>query len=183
MTKRGDVTATISDSEGRTADLDSPEGEGIVEGVVRRAMGGSQASLALCATCAHERVGEHPKDGPCQATWEEATPDETRRTIRCRCNEYWPIRNQREDGMSVIEHELSFGGGTVLMLNRRLTTELWESLASNQELTLEVDLVVVGKGFKPKVDKGFVIGLTEMRKLRVTDVHLGEVDRETGEIT
>ena len=142
-----------------------------------------QASLALCATCAHDRGGNHPNDGPCQATWEEADEEGTRRQVRCKCGEYWPIRDQREDGMTVVEHELGFGGRLALMLNRRITTELWESLGSNADLRLEVELTVSGKGFKPKLHKGFVIGLTETRRLQVTDLHLGEVDHETGEVT
>ena len=135
-----------------------------------------QASLALCATCSHAR-GEHEGDKACLASWETGEP-ETRIKHLCRCAEFWPIRNQREDSLPVREWSVSFGGGLTLELDRRAPTELWESLRAGHRVTLEVEAEVVGKGFKQHKD----FGLIETRKLSVMRVNLDEVDPETGEL-
>lgn len=139
-----------------------------------------QASLALCATCSHAR-GEHDGDSACLAQWESGGGELPKVTHRCRCTEYWPIREQREDGQTVRAWAVSFGGGLELALDRRVTSELWESLHASGRVTLELDLAVAGKGFKPHKDWG----LTETRKLTVLGVHWADeagFDAETGEV-
>jgi hypothetical protein len=139
-----------------------------------------QASLSLCATCAHAR-GEHEGDTSCLASWETGGGEhELKVRHMCACREFWPIRDQREDGLLVRDYEVGFGGSVGLLLNRRAPTELWESLRAGQRVKLSLELEVTGKGFKQHKD----FGLVETRKLSVVAVELGDAgfDAETGEV-
>lgn len=139
-----------------------------------------QAPLALCATCAHAR-GEHEGDRACLASWEMGGGNEPVGRQTCGCGEYWPMRDQREDGIPVVEWAVSFGGAVEMWLNRRVTTELWESLRSGARLPLTVSVAVEQKGFRMLHSKG---GLLEVRRVKVVEVDeetLG-VDEETGEL-
>lgn len=125
-----------------------------------------QAAMEICATCAHTA---HDHDGPCTVVGAEFA-------VPCSCREFWPFRDQREDGLRVVGHDLSVSGGWPMVLNRRLPTEFWESLAAGAHVTLEVDLEVEGKGFKAQRSEGVVVGLTETRKLRVVGLRLDGED-------
>ncbi len=142
-----------------------------------------QAAFALCATCSHERGEHEPGDGPCPKEWE--TRDEkgkVRATHRCGCKEFWPIRNEREDVLAVVEYAVGFKGGLTLVLNRRVTTELWEALQADRGIELRVRARVAGKGFKPKRVKGITIGLVATRKLDVETLVLVDRDGEVFDV-
>ena len=98
--------------------------------------------------------------------------------VECRCKEYWPIRDEREDGRRVVEYAIGFGGGLTLVLNRRVTAEFWESLAADRGVDIQLRARVEGKGFKPKRQKGVTIGLIATRKLAVTSLVLVDRDGE-----
>lgn len=152
---------------------------------------GVQAAFALCATCVHTR-GSHPEDGKCSETWEVGEPKD-RRTITCGCGEYWPVRRDVEDGMTVGSYAVGFGGTVELKLDRRITTEFWDELRQGRSLTVLMRVGVAGKAFTEKD-----LLLKEVRKLHVEQLYfiqpetledrevldaLGrEVDPETGEI-
>lgn len=151
---------------------------------------GVQASMALCATCAHERGG-HPEDGACTKQWKGGAEGKT--DVFCRCEEYWPERRDREDGMAVSDHAVAVGGSVVLTLDRRITTEFWDQLTQGRGLTVLARFEVAGKSFRLKE-----VTLKEQRKLvlknlyflqedtlerkQVLDALGREVDPETGEV-
>lgn len=130
---------------------------------------GVQAAFALCATCSHPR-SDH--DGDCGVVGKDEFGD----AAPCPCTEFWPFVRQDEDGLPVLGHEFTLGGSLTLPLNRRLTAELWERLKGGKKLTVQlasdgvwvaqVEMVVVGKGYKLVVDDGIPIGQVEMRKLK-----------------
>jgi hypothetical protein len=64
------------------------------------------------------------------------------------------------------------------VLNRRVTTELWEALQADRGIDLRVRARVAGKGFKPKREKGVTIGLVATRKLAVETLVLVDRDGE-----
>ena len=135
-----------------------------------------QASLSLCATCAHAR-GEHEGDRSCQAQWETGDK-ENRMKHSCGCAEFWEMRHQREDGVLVVGYEVGFGGAVGLTLDRRVPTEFWESLGATRMVEVRLQAEVTSKGFKRHKDGGLI----ELRKLVVTDVRLAELDEETGDL-
>ena len=141
---------------------------------------GGQRAFALCATCVHTQTLDHPDDGPCQVSW--WTPEKVQ--MSCLCQEFWPIRPQREDGLTVLGHEISFSGSVDLLLDRRQPTELWDSLRTGKHVRMTLVLEGDGKGFKPVRDKGFLVGISEVRRLKVQRVewHSAEFDEETGEL-
>ena len=193
--KRGATTVSIRAGDGPVTEFGSIEefGERVdqvvesltsgasasADGEARRA---GQAAFALCATCVHTQTLDHPGDGPCQVSW--FTPEKVQ--LFCPCREFWPIRPQLEDGLSVLSHEISFGGSVSLVLNRREPTELWDSLSSGRHVTVTMRLEVDGKGFKAVRDHGALVGLAEVRKLRaervVWEFEDDELDGETGEL-
>lgn len=122
-----------------------------------------QASLALCATCGHERGG-HPADGPCAKTW--MAGEEGKTEVRCRCAEYWARREDREDGMEVVDRVVSFGGGEHVKLDRRLTSEFWDGLRQGRDIVVLARFTVSGKGFREKDYQ-----LTETRKCRLAQLY------------
>ena len=159
--------------------------EALVEGLDQglRQEGMLQAALALCGTCSHtdqEHTGAGSW-GPCGATW-EAGLGVDRHWVTCGCVEYWPTREQREDGLRVVGYEVGFGGSLGLSLDRRYPTELWESLRTGREVSLRLTLEVDAKGFKRHKDGGLI----EVRKLKVLGWVLADelavLDEETGEL-
>ena len=124
-----------------------------------------QTALALCATCAH---AEYDHDGPCTVTSQELGGG-------CPCPEFWPQRDQWEDRLRVLGHEVSFSGNVEIRLNRRLPSEFWESLAAGEYATIEVEVEVAGKGFKAERAEGAIVGLREVRKLRAVGISVDGV--------
>lgn len=133
-----------------------------------------QLSLAMCATCGHVR-GDHPEDLICRTTWKTGEGTTNPVEHKCHCQEYWPVRQQREDGMRVIEHEVSFGGSVGLQLDRRVPTEFWDGLSQGKTFKLTTWVTVEGKGFKPKRADGVTIGLIESKKLVASHVEFEQV--------
>lgn len=128
-------------------------------------MTANQISLSMCATCAH--MG-YDHDGPCTVT------DQALGAV-CPCPEFWPQRDQWEDRLRVLGHEVSISGSVPVRLNRRLPSEFWESLAAGEFATIEVEVEVAGKGFKAERAEGSIVGLTEVRKLRVVGISVDGV--------
>jgi hypothetical protein len=129
---------------------------------------GVQSAFAMCATCGHMQ-GNHSTDGEpgaCTEVWKTG-PEKAPIEHTCKCVEYWPYRRQKEDGLSVIEHTMAFSGGQEIILDRRVPTEFWDGLMQGARLKLTVWAQVAGKNYKPKREKGMLIGLTEVRGLTV----------------
>jgi hypothetical protein len=154
--------------------------EQVVESLGASLPASGQLAMAMCATCGHSQSPDHLEDGPCQVSWFNA--DTVQRF--CRCTEFWPYRPQREDGLMVLGHEVGFGGSADVLLDRRQPTELWDSLKPGKHVTLTVSLKVASKGFKAVYEKGVLIGLVELRKLKAERVvwSFDELDEETGEL-
>lgn len=162
----GITKVTISSGD-RSVEFDSPEEfDSHVKGAMDASTDGPraamQAALEICATCSHTA---HDHDGPCTVVSPEFE-------LPCSCAEFWAYREQREDRLRVVGHELAIAGTWPLRLNRRLPTEFWDSLKAGDVITVEVDLEVEGKGFKAERAEGVIVGLRETRKLRVSGVSL-----------
>jgi hypothetical protein len=127
-----------------------------------------QRAFELCATCAHT-AADHTGGLSCETSWH--ADGELR---HCQCGEFWPVTNQREDGLPVVGHELGFGGSVMLPLNRRVTAELWEKLRSGEAAELLVEVEVAGKGFKVARVDGTVAGVVEVRKLKLSRVRVND---------
>lgn len=125
-----------------------------------------QAAMEICATCAHTA---HDHEGPCTVVNRDILSP-------CPCREFWPFREQREDGLRVMSHELGIAGSWPVVLNRRLPSEFWDALAAGSLHRLEVEIEVEGKGFKPERADGVVIGLREFRKARVVALRVDGED-------
>lgn len=131
-----------------------------------------QQALGMCATCAHT-AGEHPDSGPCTASRDD---------YACGCQEFWLAREQTEDGLQVLSHEVTLSGSLPVPLNRRGPTELWDSMRSGNTVLLLIEASVEGKGFKLARFQGDVIGTIETRKLKAERlVWDDQIDPETGE--
>jgi hypothetical protein len=120
---------------------------------------GVQAAFEMCATCAHTRATH---DGGCQ---ESSTNKETGEVWYCRCVEFWPFRQEKDDGLPVTGYALGFGGAVELRLTKRAPTELWEALKAGEIRTLTVKVQVGGRGYSYKDG-----GLTAKRKLEIVAI-------------
>ena len=184
MTKRHETTMTVAVDGGEPLELGTIEAlDAAVDlawAEIEEQGDGGQRAFALCATCVHTQTMDHPDDGPCQVSW--WTPEKVQ--MSCRCQEFWPIRPQREDGLTVLGHEISFSGSVELLLDQRQPTELWDSLRTGKHVRMTLVLEGDGKGFKPVRDKGFLVGISEVRRLKVQRVEwdVDEFDEETGEL-
>lgn len=119
-----------------------------------------QGALAICATCSHT-ADDH--QGPCTVVIPEMAS-------ACPCAEFWPVSEQREDGLRVIGHELSISGKWPVRLNRRLPAEFWDSLDAGEIVRVEIELEIEGKGFRAERTDGLIAGLRELRRGRVVSV-------------
>lgn len=143
---------------------------------------GVQAALALCATCAHVRGASHPEDGRCIDT---RTVDGAER--QCECEEFWPIEVEYFDGRRILDHEVSLSGGDGWELDRRAAKALWTRLRMGNRAVLRVIVEAEGLNRKPHRVKGVLVGVDEVRKVRVVAVvkpwvRGPVVDPETGEV-
>lgn len=125
----------------------------------------TQAALAICATCSHTSH-DHEDEGPCTVVIQDIDSG-------CLCAEFWPYQARSEDGLRVVGHDLAITGVWPVILNRRAPTEFWDALAAGSIHSIEVEIEVEGKGFKPERSEGVVVGLREFRKARVVAIRTG----------